>query len=201
MERRTTLDPRSPLVLDTHELARRPGTMSRVQRSAPAPDDLGTEVIGIPPGSDLVLDLRLESVMEGVLVSGTVRAGATGECVRCLDEIREDVEVELQELYAYPDARGAAVVAEDDDEDPLRELEGDLIDLEPALRDVLVPALPFQPVCRPDCPGLCARCGARLADVGPEHGHEDLDPRWAQLHRMTGTQPTAAEATDADRPA
>ena len=170
----TRLDPRQPLVLDTRELGRRPGSMRKVSRAVPAPAGLGVDVLGVPEGSQLDLDLRLESVMEGVLVSGTVGARVSGECVRCLDPITSDLVVDLQELYAYP---GADAI---DDEDELPELEGDLIDLEPGLRDAVVLALPRQPVCREDCPGLCPTCGVRLADE-PEHRHEAADPRWAAL--------------------
>jgi len=182
VERSNTLDPRSPLVLDTHELGRRPGSMRTVQRTVTAPEDLGTDVIGIPAGSDLELDLRLEAVMEGVLVSGTVRGRATGECVRCLDAIDQEVEVDVQELFAYPERVRAAEV-EGAEEDGVRELVGDLIGFEPALRDAVVPALPFQPVCQADCPGLCSECGARLAD-DPDHVHDVVDPRWSALTRM-----------------
>ena len=184
MERPITLDPRSPFVLDTHELGRRPGTMRRVERTVPAPEDLGTAVIGIPAGDDLDLALRLEAVMEGILVSGTVRGRAVGECVRCLGEVVEDVDAEIQELYVYPE-RARVAVEDGDDEEDVRELVGDLVDIEPALRDTVVPALPFRPVCSPDCPGLCSECGARLGD--PEnagHTHEILDPRWAELDRV-----------------
>jgi uncharacterized protein len=153
--------------------------MRKVRRTAEAPADLGTDVIGIPERAVLELDLRLESVMEGVLVSGTVRGRAAGECVRCLADVDPDVTAELQELYAYP---GRAPEGEDDDD--TREFEDDLIDLEPALRDAVVLALPFQPVCREDCPGLCSECGARLAD-DPEHHHELADPRWAALQGLT----------------
>lgn len=153
-----------------------------MQRTVPAPEDLGTDVIGIPTGSDLDLDLRLEAVMEGVLVSGTVRGRASGECVRCLDVIDQEVEVDVQELFTYPERVRAAEV-EGDDEDEVRELVGDLIDFEPALRDAVVPALPFQPVCQADCPGLCSECGARLAD-DPGHAHDVVDPRWSALTRM-----------------
>lgn len=185
MERATHLDPRSPFVLDTHELGRRPGSMRRVQRTVPAPEDLGTEVIGVPAGDDVELDLRLEAVMEGVLVSGSVRARVVGECVRCLDEVVDDVDVSVQELYVYP---GRAEVAEEngDDEEDLHELDGDLVDVEPALRDALVTALPFQPLCRDDCPGLCSLCGARLAD-DPQHSHDTIDPRWAALGGLQST--------------
>ena len=174
----TTLDHRSPLVLDTRELGRRPGTMRTVRRTVEAPADLGTVVIGVAEGSPVELDLRLEAVMEGVLVSGTARATSTGECVRCLDPIERELVVDLQELYTYP---GRA--PEDDPDgtqDDLRELDDDLVDVEPVLRDAVVLALPFQPVCREDCQGLCSECGVRLEDE-PGHHHEVVDPRWAAL--------------------
>ena len=166
--------------------------MRTVQRTVPAPDDLGTEVIGIPAGTDLELDLRLEAVMEGVLVSGSVRGRTVGECVRCLDEVVGEVDVTLQELYVYPE-RAAVAVEDGDDEEDVRELEGDLVDLEPALRDTVVPALPFQPLCRPDCPGLCSECGARLAD-DPDHSHETLDPRWSALGDLLGSNDETKES-------
>lgn len=181
------LDPRSPTVLDTRELGRRPGTMRRVNRTIAAPADLGTDVIGVPEGTDVELDLRLEAVMEGVLVSGSVRGRATGECVRCLGDVEDDLDIDLQELYVYP---GRSPEGEDDDEQ--RELQDDLIDLEPALRDAVVLALPFQPVCRDDCPGLCSECGARLAD-DPDHHHDSVDPRWAALQ---GIAPAGAGSDD-----
>ena len=174
----SALDPRSPMVLDTSELGRRPGAMREVRRTISAPDALGTEVIGIPAGAAIDLDLRLEAVMEGVLVSGTARARAVGECVRCLDEVSLDLAVDVQELFVYP---GRA--RSEEDEEP--ELQGDLIDLEPLLRDAVVPALPFQPYCSPDCPGLCSECGARLAD-DPDHAHDLVDPRWAALRTLAG---------------
>ncbi|HEX6937183.1 MAG TPA: YceD family protein [Actinomycetes bacterium] len=188
--RRTThrLDPRSPLVLDTRELGRRPGSMRSLSRSVPAPAHLGLDVLGVPEGSTLELDLRLESVVEGVLVSGTVAATVSGECVRCLDPVSRDVVVDLQELYARPgrgqEAHVEAGGGSGGETDDLPQLAGDLLDIEPALRDAVVLALPFQPLCRDDCPGLCPECGARLAD-DPEHRHETVDPRWAELRRLT----------------
>jgi uncharacterized protein len=184
------LDPRSPLVIDTHELGRRPGSMRSLSRSVPAPGDLTVDVVGVPPGSPVDLDLRLESVMEGVLVSATAQAEVTGECVRCLDPITRSVEVSMQELYAYPGRERD--VSDDDAELPV--LEGDLIDLEPVLRDAVVLALPLRPLCRDDCPGLCPECGARLAD-DPAHGHEEADPRWAALQDLLSKQdPTEFDA-------
>jgi len=192
VQRPVHLDPRSPFVLDTHELGRRPGSTRTVQRTVGAPDDLGTDVIGVPAGTDVELDLRLEAVMEGVLVSGTVRTRAVGECVRCLGEVVEDVDVSLTELYVYPE-RAAVAVEDGDDEEDVREFEGDLVDLEPALRDAVVTALPFRPLCRPDCPGLCSQCGARLAD-DPDHSHEVLDPRWSALQGLASTTDETKES-------
>ena len=165
-------------MLDTRELGRRPGSQRQVARQVPAPTELGIEVLHVPEGSPVDLDLRLEAVMEGVLVTGVATAALEGECVRCLEPIRDEVEVTFQELYVYDDR------ASDDDgeqDDEFRRLEDDLVDLEPLLRDAVVLALPFQPLCEDDCPGLCAECGARLAD-DPGHAHEaPVDPRWAGL--------------------
>lgn len=174
------MDLRSPLVLSTHELGRRAGSMRTVQMTVPAPADLGTTLVGVDAGSDLVLDLRLEAVMEGVLVSGEVRAVVVGECGRCLDLFRQPASVPVQELFVYP----GRVAPEDEEEEELPGVEGDLIDLEPTLRDAVVTALPFQPLCRPDCPGLCPECGARLADLPAPHVHETVDARWAALRGL-----------------
>lgn len=158
------LDPRQPLVIDTRELGRRPGSMRKVVLHVPAPTSFGMGMIAVPDGAELDLDLRLESVMEGVLVSGWARVPLSGECGRCLDPISSSIEVDLQELFAYPES------AVTDDE--LEHLVGDLLDLQPTLRDAVVLALPLTPLCRADCPGLCVTCGARLADGGCGHTSE-----------------------------
>lgn len=161
--------------------------MRRVSLTVPAPADLGVAMATVPPGSDVGLDLRLESVVEGVLVSGTARVHVAAECARCLDPVGWDEVVDLQELFVYPatDARGAVVEETGGDEDdPLPTLEGDLLDLEPTLRDAVVLTLPLAPVCRETCLGLCPQCGARLED-DPGHQHEAVDPRWAALTALT----------------
>ena len=174
------LDPRAPLVLDTRELGRRPGSQRELAFHAPAPADLGIEVLRVPEGSPIEFDVRLEAVMEGVLVTGTARAELAGECARCLADIHDEVVGDFQELFVYVD-KGVTGNEQDDD---TRRLEGDLLDLEPLLRDAVVLALPFQPLCQDDCPGLCVECGARLADE-PGHQHEDaVDPRWAALQTL-----------------
>ncbi|MYT33643.1 DUF177 domain-containing protein [Streptomyces sp. SID8354] len=182
------LDHRSPLVYDTRELGRRPGTLKRLSRSVEAPADLGNEVIGVPEGAPVELDLRLEAVMDGVLVTGTARATVTGECVRCLEPLEQVLEADFQELFAYPDADARTTESGDDaeDEEDTLHIEDDLVDLEPVLRDAVVLALPLQPVCREDCPGLCSECGARLAD-DPDHHHDAVDMRWAALKELVGS--------------
>ena len=163
-----------PLVLDTHELGRRPGNEKSFELTVDAPADLGLDVFGVPEGSPVELQLRLEAVMDGVLVTGSVSAHVVGECVRCLVRIEEDLEADFTELYFY----------DDPGEDELA-LVGDLLDLEPVLRDAVVLALPQNPLCGPNCPGLCPECGVRLAD-DPGHTHgEAIDPRWSALTELT----------------
>ncbi|QKG26005.1 metal-binding protein [Actinomadura verrucosospora] len=167
-------------MLDTRALSRQPGSSREMRLSVPAPEDFGVEMVGVPEGAAIELDLRLEAVLEGVLVTGTATVPLEGECARCLDPIASSFEADFQELFVYPDTRSGGN-AEDDE---LR-LEDDLIDLEPVLRDAVLLALPLSPLCRDDCPGLCAECGARLAD-DPDHHHDVVDPRWAALQDLAG---------------
>ncbi len=157
--------------------------MRTIQRVVPAPAELGVQLIGVPEGADLTLDLRLESVSEGVLVSGTVTGAVAGECGRCLTDIGETLTVPIQELFAYADS----ATYETTDEDEVGRLQDDMIDLEPTLRDAVVLALPVNPVCREDCPGLCPGCGVRWDDLPEGHTHEQIDPRWAKLSKLTGS--------------
>jgi uncharacterized protein len=173
--------PRSPFVFDLRELGRGAGTLREYRRSVPAPAGLGLDLIGVPDGASLELDLRLESVTEGVLVTGMVTAPLTGQCGRCLDPITDEIDVSVCELFAYPDS----VTDETTEEDEVHRTDGEYLDVEPMVRDVVVLALPWTPLCRPDCAGLCPTCGQRLDDLPAGHAHETLDPRWAALARFT----------------
>jgi uncharacterized protein len=174
----------SPFVINTHDLSRRPGSMREVDVTVTLREPLGTDVIAIAAGAPLELDLRLESVSEGVLVTGTAAGTATGECVRCLRDVSQEVEVDITELFAYEDTRSRRTAEDEEDPDPLPVLEGDLLDLEGTVTDAVVTSLPFQPLCTPDCAGLCSECGVRLDDAEPGHGHEILDPRWSALAEL-----------------
>jgi uncharacterized protein len=178
----TRPDHSSPWVLDTRQLGRRPGSMKPYRFSAPVAIPMGIEVLAVPSGAEIDLDVRLESVAEGVLVSGTASGVAAGECARCLTDLEIPVSAHLRELFAYPESTTAATT--DDDEIP--RLVDDLIDLEPLVRDEITLALPLAPLCRPDCAGLCSECGERFDDLEPGHSHEILDSRWADLAAKFG---------------
>jgi uncharacterized protein len=164
------LDSRGPLIFGTRTLG--PGSARSETRTVPAPAELSVELIGVPEGADLELDVQLEGVAEGVLVTASVVAPLTGECARCLDPFTSSTRVRLQELFTRdPDHAGPDGYL----------LTGDLVDLEPALRDALVLELPLSPLCAEECQGLCPECGIRLADAGAGHGHEGDAGVWAAL--------------------
>jgi uncharacterized protein len=171
----------SPYLFSLRELARRPGAQRTASESFPAPAVLGTEVIGVPEGAEVRLEVSFESVSEGIWVHGTVTAAAVGECGRCLDEVRLDVDTVFQGLFLYPEAD--EVEGSEDAEDVF-EFDGESLDLEEIVRDAVITNLPFTPLSAPDCPGLCDQCGARLAD-DPDHAHDVFDPRWSALEGLT----------------
>ena len=159
--------PASPWVFSTRELGRRPGAMRALHRDVPAPGAdrrMGLEIHrGAAGRARSTLDVRLESVTEGVYVSGTAPRRLAGECARCLDPLTDDVDVEIGELFAYPDS----VTDETTDDDELPRVVDDLVDLEQTVRDALVLDLPLAPLCRADCPGLCPDAARRRADLAP----------------------------------
>ncbi|GAA2182071.1 DUF177 domain-containing protein [Leucobacter tardus] len=155
---------------NVRDLINRPGEMRERDRELTVPEQLGEALASVPVGSSMDLAVRLESVHEGILVSADVATTMHAECGRCLTQFDAPFNVEFQELFAYTPTEA--------DEYGVH---GDHVDLEPPLRDAVVLALPFQPVCRPDCPGLDPESGELRdaeAAVVPE---ADVDPRWAAL--------------------
>ena len=157
-----------------------------------SPARIGVELIAIERGAALELDLRVESVLEGVLVTGTVAAPTTGECARCLTPVTGRVEAALTELFAYPDSATDATTEEDE----VGRVVGDTIDLEQPIIDAVGLELPFSPVCWADCPGLCPECGVPLATAEPGHGHDLIDPRWAKLAGLLKSDEDAGPRSD-----
>lgn len=174
-------DPRSPLVFNTRTLGRQPGSARSESRVAPASADLRVALAYVPVGSDVKLDVLLEAMSDGVLVTVEATAPVTGECARCLEPVTSSVSVSFRELYEF----GEDPSVREDDNGDRRFLDRDLLDLEPALRDAMVLALPLAPLCSGDCEGLCPECGVRLTEAGPSHDHGDgTDPRWARLRQL-----------------
>lgn len=177
--------PTSPFVINVARLGRRPGAMMTVREQRTATNRIGLDLESIPAGADVDVDVRVEAVSEGVLVSGTVAGPTTGECSRCLTGITGEIEVELTELFAYPDS----ATDNTSEEDELGRVVDDAVDLEQAICDAVGLALPLSPLCSPDCPGLCPDCGVALAEAGPEHRHDKIDPRWAKLAAVLDESP------------
>jgi uncharacterized protein len=163
----------SPYAFRVRDLAHRPGEMREHEADLTVPDTLGAGQVAVHAGTPMHLEVKLEGLHEGILVSGHASAEATGECSRCLIEIAEPVEVDFAELFAYDSSEDFDFLVHDDH-----------VDCEPVVRDAVVLSLPFQPVCRPDCPGLDPVTGERLADVGERATPESIDPRWAALAEL-----------------
>ena len=156
------------------DLVNRPGEMREHDLEVVLAERWGEGLVAVQEGTTLSEQVRLESVHEGILVTVDVDALATGECGRCLRDIELPVEVEIQELFAYPDSEASDFEVHDDH-----------VDLEPVLRDAVVLSLPFQPVCKPDCPGLDPETGERLESEPAPDSRQAIDPRWAALSGFT----------------
>jgi len=152
------------------EITYRPGEMRERERDVIAPEHFGEALAVVPAGKPIHLDIRLESVHEGILASVTANMEYEAECGRCLTTFEAPFEVEFTELFAYTPTEA----------DEYR-VHGDHVNLEPPLRDAIVLALPFQPVCRPDCPGLNPETGELRSAEEVADADQVIDPRWAAL--------------------
>lgn len=154
---------------------------------------MGVEMARVPAGADLELEVQLEGVAEGVLVTATVTAPLVGECARCLEPFASATQVRFQELFTLEPEEAADSGQPDGEESYLLDGSGQL-DLEPALRDAVVLELPLSPLCEDGCRGLCTVCGVRLADAEPGHGHQQRGAVWEALedYRAAGPEGSAA---------
>ena len=159
-----------PFVFPVKSLMHKPGTSETLTREIPAPTHYGEAVAVVPEGEPVHVEVMLESVHEGILVSGTVDTSAKAECVRCLDPVTVPIHATIQELFAYlPDDSYDYQVVQDD------------IDLDQVVRDQVVVELPFQPVCSPDCPGLDPETGEKRDPASVSADTTQIDPRWSKL--------------------
>ena len=177
----------------THELPRRAGEMKEYQLDLEILEPVGVPLVAVPAGDLIELDMRLESVAEGVLLSADIYAVAKGECIRCLDPVEITVERKIQELYRYEptNERGGkrkkhssrSETSDEIDLDAVDELwlDGNEMNLEIPIRDAVVLDLPVNPLCSEDCLGLCPDCGEKWEKLPEGHAHEVIDARWAGL--------------------
>jgi len=175
--------------LNTHELPRRAGEMRQYQLDLKIIEKVGVELIAIPAGEIIEVDARLEAVAQGVLLTAQIYATAFGECIRCLVPVKVEIDRPIQELYFYESkpergARRKKVIEKNEDDldyDDELHMAGDVMDLEIPIRDAIVLALPINPLCSPECAGLCQECGEKWASLSPNHAHELIDARWGKL--------------------
>jgi uncharacterized protein len=157
------------ILVDVVDLLGSPGSTRRLSVREPVAG-MSTAVAAIPEDRPVEATLLLESLVEGILVSGEVRGPELLSCARCLKPVEAELRLELRELFAP----GATA---EDDEYPVTD---GSIDLEPMLRDAILLAMPFAPLCGPDCQGLCERCGGDR-NLGECRCEPETDSRWAAL--------------------
>ena len=180
---------RSIYLFNTHDLPHRAGEMREYQLDLKIEEPVGVDLLSVKPGEVIEVDLRLQSVDEGVLATARVMATASGECTRCLKPITWPIDENFTELYYYELAagkRGSKSKSGKDedidlDEDDLSFMVGDDIDLEPAIRDAVILNLAVNPLCTEDCPGLEEKQGQSWAYLPAEQSQTLADQRWAAL--------------------
>lgn len=182
-------------MFDTHQLARSAGSLAEWRAHVPLAADIGVEMVRIPAGSPVDLDLQVSRVEDGVYVSGTVSAHARAECVRCLAPMDQDVAVELAELYAEPGTPSAEAAEEDE----VRLLDDARLDLEQALVDAFGLEFELAPthesVTGTPCP---ADTEVPAPDGDAETWQKPVDPRWAGLAEKFGRDPETGEDANAN---
>lgn len=167
----------SPFVVPVRDIVRKPGEMREHDLAVVLAERWGEGIVAVGEGSHLDIAVRLESVHEGILATGSVRTRYEGMCGRCLADVSEPVEVEFVELFAYPG-----------EEETDFEVQDDSLDLETLVRDAVVLSLPFQPVCEPDCPGLDPVTGQRRTGSPDTETPAPIDPRWSALREIADQQ-------------
>jgi uncharacterized protein len=139
------------------------------------PFELGGERYRVQPALiPAVLNVS-KTTADGYALRLQFSASLVGPCMRCLSDAEPEFVVEAREV-SQPGGG-------DELESPY--VGAGTLDLRVWARDTLALAVPAQILCRPECAGLCAVCGADLNQAGPEHHHErEMDPRWSKLSEL-----------------
>ena len=167
-----------PLVVGVKDLVHQAGEMRELTLELEAPEKYGEAMATVPLGTPMTLDLRLEGLHEGILATGEVSVEARAECVRCLDPVTMDLQVDFQELFAYSSSDSDSYQVVDDS-----------LNLEDIVRDAVVLELPFQPVCKEDCYGLDPATGEKRTEPPGENVADEIDPRWQELSKLLESDP------------
>ena len=186
----------SPWAVSVAQVASRPGQSKEIDATFPAPSGIGDEIVGVDEGADVSVVGSFDSIVDGLILNARISAPVHAECTRCLKPIDEDWPVDVTVFFPYESGQDKAngkggkskkddeidiIAGEDESEDTYPLLEnGAFADIEAMIRDTLVESLPLQPLCRPDCRGLCSQCGADLNE-DPDHHHDVTDIRFAGL--------------------
>ena len=170
----------SPWAVSVAQVASRPGQSKEIDATFPAPSGIGDEIVGVDEGTDVSVVGSFDSIVDGLILNARISAPVHAECTRCLKPIQRDWTVNVTSFFPYEDK--FAGVDEAEDTSPLLDV-GAWADLEALLRDTLVEELPLQPLCKPDCKGLCSQCGIDLNE-NPDHQHDMTDIRFAALEGL-----------------
>ena len=194
----------SPWAISVAQVASRAGRSKEIDATFHAPSGIGDEIVGVEEGADVAVVGSFDSIVDGLIFSARISAPVHAECTRCLKPIKRDWTVNVTSFFPYEDksanvasgkggknGKGSAkeeevdiIAGEDESEDSYPLLEGgSWANIEALLRDTLVEELPLQPLCKPDCLGLCSQCGADLNEE-PDHHHDVTDIRFAALEGL-----------------
>lgn len=190
----------SPWAVSVAQVASRPGQSKEIDATFPAPSSIGDEIVGVDEGTDVSVVGSFDSIVDGLILNARISAPVHAECTRCLKPIQRDWTVNVTSFFPYEDKSAAGkggkagkngkeeevdiIAGEDEAEDTYPLLDGGAwADLEALLRDTLVEELPLQPLCKPDCKGLCSQCGIDLNE-NPDHQHDMTDIRFAALEGL-----------------
>lgn len=190
----------SPWAVSVAQVASRPGQSKEIDATFPAPSGIGDEIVGVDEGADVSVVGSFDSIVDGLILNARISAPVHAECTRCLKPIQRDWTVNVTSFFPYEDKSAAGkggkagkngkeeevdiIAGEDEAEDTYSLLDGGAwADLEALLRDTLVEELPLQPLCKPDCKGLCSQCGIDLNE-NPDHQHDMTDIRFAALEGL-----------------